>query len=96
MSSYAAVTNGIEIKTGMALCVRSGSLHRGDLLAIETASGAAIRAVVERSAMAELEISIGAKIVKCRPWARGDSLLCRNVGTSSNWTIQDVLQRHVV
>jgi molybdopterin-binding protein len=95
MSYYAAITNGSEIKTGMALCVRSGSLRADDVLAIETATGVKIEALVERSALSELELSIGRKTVKCRPWSRGDSMLCRNAGTSSNWTVADVLEAQV-
>lgn len=95
MSHYAAITNGSEIKNGMALCVRSGSLRAGDVLTIRTDSGSAIEAVVERSALAELELKIDGKRVKCRPWSRGDAILCRNVGVSSNWTIADLKEVQV-
>lgn len=91
MSNYAAITNEREIKTGMALCVKSGSLRAGDVLTIETPAGTMIKAVVEQSALNEMELSIGGKIAKCRPWMRGDPVMCRNVGTTSNWTIEDVL-----
>ena len=88
MTHHPAITLSPALGVGVSFAITTETFAVNDVLDIHTASGDSLTARIERFDMSGLELSVGMQTFTCRPWKRGDPAVRRDIGATSDWTVQ--------
>jgi hypothetical protein len=90
VSTHFGNISTVQPGVGAAISLQGTRFHGDDKLRLRTPHGNEISARVNAFKSETLEIVLGKLVLKCRPWATGDTARPRLFGTLTNWTVEAI------
>ncbi len=88
MTHHPAISLSPVIAHHVTFVITSSDFEISDVLDIHLSSGGTVTATIERFDMSGLHLNVDGVSYACRPWRNGDRSVRRDVGMTSDWTIQ--------
>jgi hypothetical protein len=88
VTHHSAISLSPVIAHDVTFVITATDFEISDVLDIHLSSGGTVPAVIERFDMSGLQLNIDGDVYSCRPWKMGDRAVRRDIGVTSNWTIQ--------